>query len=303
MPTKCKKPLPLKISRLCHVTHKEQAQIIRQTNFFKPHRKVGKCIDGCNPGRSYRIRPSDMEFDEQATGGVKKTYKYDHISTHEEMFPGFYSWWGLYVEKPIPGLQGYDSEKLPNYLKDPPCSIYGNTAFIISFDKILESYASSRRCHLHDLRLRVGGTMRYKREIAYVIIVCTCTDKIFCYDLITSSNVPDLLGMEGFIDDKGRIKDIRHFPSFTTCYYDTYESHEALNFAFYFPEEQKFTCRFDKIEDIKHPCHGCIHKVQMKKFYYRESDTFDYCISCPNDEENQQRQERVLEFAYNYDFF
>ena len=258
IPPECK-PLKLNVSKLWHVTHKKEARIICRTNCFTPKRKLGKSDVGCNPGRSYRITESDeMECDDQPTVGMEEANEYMHkyISTDEEVFPGFYSWWGLYVENPISGLPNP-----PNYLQDPPDSIYGTTAFTIPLDKILESYASSRSCSSHDLCLRVGGTMRYKREIGYVIIVCIRTDDLFCYGLITSSNAPDLLlDMKGFIDDEGRIKDIRHFPSFTTRYLNKSVSHESLNFAFYFPKEQEFTCQANKI-GVKHT--GCIHKCKM----------------------------------------
>lgn len=308
MPPECE-PLKLNVSKLCHVTHKEEAHIIRQTNCFKPKRKLGKSDDGCNPGRSYRnkhvpIGPSEsdeMECDDQPTGGVEEAneYMYEHITTNDKVFHGFYSWWGLYVEKPISGLQVYD---LPNYLRDPPDSIYGSTAFTIPFDKILESYASSRSCHLHDLRLMIGGTMRYKREIAYVIIVCTRTDDL-SYGLITSLNAPDLLDVEGFIDGEGRIEDIRHFPSFTTRYYDASESHEALNFAFYFPEKQDFTCQVDKIdvkEDIKHT--GCIRRVEMHYYYDPDTGFKSRKPLCPDDITDKHRKEHD-QALYWYEYY
>ena len=294
--------LKLEISKLCHVTHKEEATIICQTNCFKPNKKLGKSDIGPNPGRSYRnisTEPSEsdeMEYDDQQTVGVEKAneYMYEHISTDNEVFPGFYSWWGLYIEKQIPRL--YNP---PNYLRDPPDSIYGNTAFIIPFDEILESYASSRSCHLHDLRLRVGGTMRYKREIAYVVIVCTRADNdVFRYrcDLITSSDAPDLLDMKGFIDDEGRIKDKQHFPSFTTRYYNASESHESLNFAFYFPKKQNFTCQVDKI-DVKEVNHtGCIHKREIHYYYDPNTREFKSRKLCPDDitDDHREKHEQAL---------
>ena len=295
-PTKYK-PLKLNVSKLCHVTHKKEAHNIFQTNCFKPKRKFGKSDDGCNPGRSYRnipVEPSEsdeMEYEDQSTVGVEEAneYMYEHISTDEEVFPGFYSWWGLYIENKIPDLK---VKYPPNYLRDPPESIYGSTAFIIPFDEILESYASSRSCRLRDLRLRVGGTMRYKCEIAYVIIVCTHADNdLSCYDLITSSDAPYLLDVEGFIDGSGRIKDKCHFPSFTTCYYDAGESHEALNFAFYFPEEQDFTCQVDKI-DVNEVYHtGCIHKREMYYYYDPETRELKSYEICPDNIKDKHRKD------------
>ena len=293
--------LKLEISKLCHVTHKEEAQIIRRTNCFKPNKKLGKS-DGCNGGRSYRnipTRPSEsdeMECDDQPTGGVEEAneYMYERISPREEMFPGFYSWWGLYVEKPIPGLPDP-----PNYLQVPPDSIYGTTAFIIPLDEILESYASSRSLRLHDLCLRVGGTMRYKREIGYVIIVCTQADEdLFRYDLITSSDAPDLLDVEGFIDGKGTIEDKRHFPSFTTRYYNQSASHETLSFAFYFPKKQNFTCQVNNVKDVNHT--GCIHRREMYSYYDRKTGEFKPYEICPDKiaDKHRKKHEKALDEYY-----
>ena len=93
--------LKLEISKLCHVTHKEEATNICKTNCFKPNKKSGKSDNGSNPGRSYRnthmpSESDEMERDDQPTGGVEEAneYMYERISPHEEMFPGFYSWWG-----------------------------------------------------------------------------------------------------------------------------------------------------------------------------------------------------------------
>ena len=127
-------PLSLQVSRLCHVTHREQEQQIRaqeleEENFcFTTNRKLGKSFDG----ETYRFQTSGDS--------------YIHIPENEEVFPGFYSWWGLYVETPIPGLA--NSRYLPNYLQDPPNSIYGTRAILIDLHRLLELYASARGCVL-----------------------------------------------------------------------------------------------------------------------------------------------------------
>ena len=140
--------------------------------------------------------------------------------------------------------------------------------------------------------------MRYKREIAYVIIVCTRTDDL-SYDLITSLNAPDLLDVEGFIDGKGRIKDIRHFPSFTTCYYNQSASHETLSFAFYFPKKQNFKCQVDNVKEVEHT--GCIHRREMHYYYDRDTGEFKSNHLCPDEitDKDREKHEKAL-YWYKY---
>ena len=116
--------------------------------------------------------------------------------------------------------------------------------------------------------------MRYKREIAYVIIVCTVNDKhLSRYDPI--SDAPkEILDMQGLVSDDGRIADKTCFPLFTTHHYNTTVSHEALNFAFYFPELQEFLCCSDAfhVKEITHT--GCIRKRRLNVWYDTTTDTF-----------------------------
>ena len=232
------KPLRLKVAKLCHVTHKEQGkQIMTNTKkyHFKAYKKVGKSCEErdiknrCYRGESYHAKRIKLDIPNE----YDKTY--ERIPANREVFLGFYTWWGLYAEDPPRGPQ----DTLPNYLKSPPESTYGSMAFVVSFHEMLESYASARNCSSHEVCLRVGGTLRYKCETAYVIIVCTTSDEdLSRYNPVTSHDGP--IDMQGLIDINGIIVDGACVPLFTTKYYNRTISYETLNFAFYFPERRDF---------------------------------------------------------------
>ena len=296
-----REPLYIPVSQLCHVTHREQGrQIMRNPAIFQfeMNSKVGKSLEesdienGCYWGESYRFKRGDLST-------PNEHMLYERIPPRGQVIPGLYTWWGLYVEHPPPGPQ----DTLPNYLKTPPNSIYGSTAFVISFHDILESYASARSCSSHNICLRVGGTMRYKREIAYVIIVCTTSDEqeLFRYDTVTSRGEP--IDMQGLVNDNGVIVDNTRAPLFTTKYYNTFDSYETLNFAFYFPEKHDSECSSHvyviQVKAVEHSRYRCIRKIQLKSWYDVETDTFKRYKICPDEKTRQQEQAHgnVTEFA------
>ena len=293
-------PLYIPVSQLCHVTHRDQGRHItrnREIFQFETNSKVGKSLEegdienGCYWGESYRFVGGDLSI-------PNEHMLYERIPALGQVIPGLYTWWGLYVEDPPPGTQ----DTLPNYLKTPPNSIYGSTAFVISFHDILKSYASARSCSSHKkVCLRVGGTMRYKREIAYVIIVCTTSDEqeLFHYDTVRSRGEP--IDMQGLVNDNGVIVDNTRAPLFTTKYHNTFDSYETLNFAFYFPEKRDFECRSHviQVKDVQHS--GCIRKIQLNSWYYVETDILDCREVCPDKvtPRQAQRHRNVTEFAEN----
>ena len=276
-------PLYIPVSQLCHVTHEKQGRRImrnREIFQFETNSKVGKSLEeryienGCYCGESYRFVGGDLST-------PNEHMLYERIPPRGQVIPGLYTWWGLYVEDPPPGPQ----DTLPNYLKSPPNSIYGSTAFVISFHDILKSYASARdrSCSSHKkVCLRVGGTMRYKREIAYVIIVCTTSDEkeLFRYDTVTSRGEP--IDMQGLVNENGVIVDNARAPLFTTKYHNTFDSYETLNFAFYFPKECDFKCNSHAIQvkNVEHS--GCIRKIQLKRFFCKERKELFFKKKCPD---------------------
>lgn len=102
---------------------------------------------------------------------------YQHIPCTDRMFPGYYSWWGLAIDQDNPPNIVNRPWILSGYLRNPPESFYGTNAFVSTFHNLLESYANSRGCAPGDICLSMGGTLRYWREIAYVVIVCTVNDE------------------------------------------------------------------------------------------------------------------------------
>ena len=237
----------LSISTLCHTTHKKQADTIEANRFrFTPNTKYGKTNDlnaGQPLGESY--------FCVQSAIPEPESECYECIPPSRELFPGHYSWWGL-----VPGVR-LRLDNPPLYLKSPPESIYGGHSFTIGFTDLLESYRSSRGCTRSNICLKIGGTLRYKHEIGYVVIVCTTNEQdremLEKYDPITKAPLA-IFDPNGLVDDGGIVVDLDAEPTFTTRYVNASDSYETLSFAFFFPELQYFRCSKDTIvrQPIKH---------------------------------------------------
>ena len=287
---------PMPASRLCHATHNQQASHIasRGDGYYHltPREKVGKSYveGGCPLGESYRCILT------QTPDAHTPCYRY--IPDTEPVFPGYYSWWGLALDPQI-SLPWIESECLPPYLKRPPESVYGGNAFESDFPDLLQSYAASRGCGVEDIYLKVGGTLRYKREIAYVVIVCTSHDlgALNIYYPITHAP-PDVFDPSGLVDDDGKVIDMARVPYFTTCYVNTYTSYETLNFAFYFSSPlEDFKCPSSTVEvhPIDHPF--CIRTQPMVTWYNQNTRRFDTRWSCPDNERAQRMHANVTGFA------
>ena len=257
----------LSVSTLCHTTHKKQADTIEANMFqFTPNPKYGKTYDfipGCPFGESYSCVQSAIPGPDSEC--------YERIPRDRELFPGHYSWWGLVSEVDL------QLDNPPPYLRSPPESMYGGHSFTIGFTNLLESYRDSRNCNKSKICLKIGGTLRYKREIGYVVIVCT-TRKRDCemlekYDRITNAP-PTIFNPNGLVDDDGIVVDLDAEPIFTTRYINASDSYENLIFAFFFPKLQYFTCSEDTIkrQPIKHDF--CIRKV---------SPGFGETMVCPDE--------------------
>ena len=295
--------LVLPVSVVCHVTHKEQAEQITlhsgENGYYRfiPRKKSGKSYveDGCPLGESYRCTQDGVPDAD--------TPCYQNIPATVPVFPGYYSWWGL----ASPGLTPDQETKLswitnnpPPYLKRPPESVYGGYAFESKFCDLLQSYASSRGCG--DIYLKVGGTLRYKREIAYVVIVCTSHDlgALNSYYPITHAP-PDVFNPNGLVDDDGKVINIARVPNFTTRYVDSNSSYETLDFAFYFDSlPANIRCLSNTVEmhQIDHPF--CIRKKPMATWYDQNSRTFDTKWFCPDDQKAQQTHANVTRFAMQF---
>ena len=251
-------PCTLQVLQLCHATHNEWARKIDQGDGlyrFKPRPKCGKYGEKSYYYTKKWTQTPDMD-----------TPSYQLIPQGEDVFPGYYSWWGLAVDPSYDPLLENPPKCLPPYQKTPPKSIYGGNAFQSSFPNLLQCYATSRDCKVQDVYLRMGGTLRYKCEIGYAVIICTSDDlgELNTYKPITVAP-SDVFDPNGLVDEEGKIQDVACVPQFTTQHMNTYSSHEALNFAFYFPSPAtEFRCHNIKRHQIKHNGKDglCIYRVR-----------------------------------------
>ncbi len=265
------------IHRLSHITHNKEAVDINTNpitntldlNFrFVATKKVGKAYkdDGSPLGESFRYSPLSPG------GALNPPKQYTFIGPGQSLLPeGYYSWWGVqfdpnyqvlldfkpyrFYSSPTPfNFESYRSSdnRCPHYLRNPPSSPYGNNEFLGELHDLLKYYRNSRitysvnpdgqtTCLLPDTYLLPGGTLRYKREICYVIIVCTQVDlfqvqpQIAAPDILCSEPVVNL---NGLVDENNKVIDYSgsKIPQLSFRFLSTYECWENLAFAFYFPE-------------------------------------------------------------------
>ena len=198
------------IKQLMHVTHDADAQKIASVDKmlkFRTAPKFGKVLgayDGSPCGESFKSNPDHTLF--------------DFITPNETVFPGLYSWWSIYPEK-----------------GETRNSRYGNNAFVCEFPHLLTAYAKSRQTDVHNVCLRKGGTLRYRQEICYVLIICKEGDG----DRELSEFGPleilsNTFDTNGLTDENGRIDEISAIPTFHPELF--MGSRETAAIAFYFPE-------------------------------------------------------------------
>ena len=167
----------IRVRRLCHVTHEEQARQISEdpkSYTFIPKQKMGKPDRENRKTYIYAKREPTDEAPNRQT-------EYRRILEDEEVFLGFYVWWSVAVDddQTIHWTEYADRQDGTYYITDgfrkPTQSVYGNRMFIFDFNTMLQCYQESfveRGDPLPRIQLRCGGTLRYKREIMKVIIVC-----------------------------------------------------------------------------------------------------------------------------------
>lgn len=243
------------IPRLSHVTHNRQAKEITRENRFKAWPKKGSDLYG----ESFIYR-SNMA-------------QYERVSQCEHVLPGHYSWWGIHLQEDDiveikEAVQNLEANKVyvVNYLKYPRVSRYGNQEFYADLKDLLVCYGQSRKCNIDDIYLKVGGTLRYRNEICYVIIICTQNDD----DLGIFPNIDpgdtQIFDLKGLVSQEGSVANRYVIPTFKPRYVlksmypgPTYFSWEGLAFAFYFPEDQNF--EFPELSVAESPvaCNEIIH--------------------------------------------
>ena len=232
------------IYEISHVTHKHLTALIElesATGFsFKPAPKYGKCgdvPDGSPLGESYRCI---LKIDAPPTTETK----YLHIKKEELVLPeGYYSWWGSgSVEK----------------------SLYGSIKFTTPLTSAIGKFAWSKRVCASEqpgVFLRVAGTLRYRKEICFVIVIHTDTDAT---DEI--KNLPPLrepnecFKLNGFLDEDGQVVKWGACPTFIHKSYSD-DCYNTFAFAFYFSNGD-MSLRLEKVvkTPIKHE--KCIRRFQ-----------------------------------------
>lgn len=287
------KPVKVPIHKVSHVTHDREAEGIKHTGAyftFKARQKCGKAYikDGRPLGESYKeVCP----------------YQYEQIPETEPVLPGYYSWWGISltgVSEAKKIRQAIERElkrhryelSLADYLKDPPESRYGNNEFSTKLANILQSYWRSRQCRTREVYLKRGGTLRYRQEICYVIVICTKED------LDRLSDFPNLKPEEtevfnsnGLLSENGSIKDYRAVPIFETEYpiqscNNQSCSWETMAFALYYPSDDfVIRCHKDNISYNGEVNHGyCTSTYPLMKYTDNRKCLNDTEIvwKCPN---------------------
>ena len=260
------------VDRLAHITHKEEAKIIaevdRQHHYFVAAPKVGKEYnwDGSPIGESYVATTSGQH-------AVSEEDTYKKVPQTSSLLPGYYSWWGVTTREWLKG----DSEAaqrmrratsglyVADYLKSPPQSRYGSKEFSVNLADAIKCYQSSRKST--DVYMKLTGTLRYKKEICYVITVCTSSD-----DEITEKSeygdlkeATEVFTDNGMLDEDGKVVDHNAVPHFYPRHINTSNSWANLTFAFYFPnEDQVLVCPKSSIrrKPISHKGKGKCIKTQ-----------------------------------------
>ena len=244
------------IYTLSHVTHSDQALQIKSKDeqqhtvyTFIPKPKCGKQYDS-TAYRSYKKVDED---------------KFQNIKHDEQVIEGNLSWWGVDTHSWYNSLDDRgkafgdavatlrsDQNRVfvSPFMSNPPESPYGDRGFVVRFKDLLNSYKESRtdivNAEDRALFLRIGGTLRYRNEICYVVIVCTKHDnELEHYPSLDTRR--DIFDHNGLLHHSGKIKK-KFFASEETIDFKIryaikcvpirqYFSYEAPAFAFYYPKE------------------------------------------------------------------
>lgn len=195
-----KEKTTIPIVKVRHATHSEQAGDIRRANYsFVPKPKFGK------------------EYDSKEEGTYKKVSEntFQKIEHDERVIEGNLSWWGVdthsWYHSDDVQLHGKEfasaatilrSERIfvSPFMSKSPASPYGRCGFIVGFKDLLKYYQESRTDIVNTsdraLFLRIGGTLRYRHEICYIVIVCTKYDEEL-------ESYPSLYTRSDIFDHKG----------------------------------------------------------------------------------------------------
>ena len=272
------------IYQIRHVAHSWQTSDIKphegQTGYtFMPNPKYGKKHDA----------------EEMASYQKDSPNWFQKIERDKRVLEGNHSWWEVdtyswYKSDDVRGKKigsiaaslYTSSIYLPPFMSNPRESRYGDSGFVVNFKDLLKSYQQSRTDIVNikdrELCLRVGGTLRYRYEICYVVIECTKYDKELEHypSLYTCSNIFD---HNGLLFPSGKIKPT-FFESNETIHFKIskkhiikcvpkkqYSCYEAPAFTFYYPETSPTSalkCSQGEVKKI-HTRHRCTKRCERKR--------------------------------------
>ena len=205
------------------------------------------------------------------------TYVYDESSnryiTEQEtclLYDGYYSWWSIKLNddeyNPGPlgnndhGVNSSTSFFFKNY------SMYGTVKLSLKLRDLIECYATSRSKDSKKVLYKVGGTLRYTKEVCYVIIVCVDTDdKLSALETIDKSQSLVIKQPYSFFYGGGLQQSVA-------------VSWDHYAFALYYPEQETLKICIEKVHLVEHYCfkstglydetllqnrtHICFHKLR-----------------------------------------
>ena len=247
-----------KIYDISHITHtKNIDEMDNDSHYcFQPKKKYGKCgyevMDGSPLGESYRCGLTHIKVPTPQT-------RYTPVTQEDQLLPdGYYIWWGTSTT---------DS------------SMYGNGKLTTNLRSALGTFKFGQTHDLDsDLFLRVGGTLRYKKEICYVIIVHTeaeATDEIKRLPPLHDS---DHFRLNGFLHEDGRVDwKSDAAPEFISRSYDN-RSTDYFTFAFYFNDcDSSLNLKKEKVikSSVRH--NKCVRKFKVKQEHRPHPGIKWYC--------------------------
>ena len=149
---------------VAHITHFENAEQIISSEF-----KVN----------AFPKRGSNGDYSYQCVNREDGIFKQIDDKTSLIPYDGSFSWWSIELNqdhdhlsyKNINGVGCHTS-----FLFNKDQSMYGHVKFSMNFDDLISYYAQSQRKSRKNVLYKVGGTLRYQREVCYVITVCVTDD-------------------------------------------------------------------------------------------------------------------------------
>ena len=208
--------------------------------------------------------------------------KFKEVPTDTPVLPGKYTWWGVSVEQWY-ASRSEESEKflelqqqhklrsiyVAEYLQtNPPACPYGDKVFTVDLKDLLECYVSSRTDVDDDAKKKVkfwfAGTLRYRNEICYVIIVAMINDDTELSNLRSLHGAMDRFNHNGLIAENGELLDISVTPTFAAKYTIKFaQGYKSWETPAYFPDDgnqYQLSVPEDVVEEFPEVSHRCTPK-------------------------------------------